>query len=403
MRTSVESAEERLQRLLALQSLLASISRQIGPALELAPVLRTVLDGMRTLMEFRGGSICLVDENRQIYIAAADPAVSPEVMRARLPVGSGLAGRVVAEGRSLYSPDLDEDERVDQRLRRLGSNAGMTSYLAVPLICVGRAIGLMQVDSPLKHAFSADDVHVLEGLATQVAGAIEGARQHEQIVQFERMQGDFMARVSHELRTPVTIVAGFMETLLELDGAIPPEERIAILRRAHAASRRLQNLVDELLTVTGYEAGVLNSRPEELTVTGVLEEFCRSAPAAVEVRGDVPIGFVADRRLVLQALRLLVDNAVRYGRGRVELVTGVDTAGTPYLEVRDDGPGVPAQLRPVVFDRFTRGDATVPGLGLGLPLARQLAAGFGAEIDLVDVDADAGACFRLSFPKGRTG
>src|SRR4051812_27122060 len=139
-------AEERLERLLALQTLLARVARDLGPATELASVLTTVLSAMRSLIHFRGGSVGLVTGG-EIRIAAADPAPTPDVLDARLPIGQGLAGRVVATGEAIFCPDLDADERVDPGLRRLGSNAGMKSYLAVPLICLGQVIGLLQVDA----------------------------------------------------------------------------------------------------------------------------------------------------------------------------------------------------------------------------------------------------------------
>src|SRR5207248_8319144 len=112
------SAEDKLRRVVEVQALLADVSHRIGPALELAPVLQTVLEAMRSLIDFRGGSICLVDD-RGVYVAAADEEITPEMAGARVPVGTGLAGRVVAEGEVIYSPDLDADRRVDPDLRRL--------------------------------------------------------------------------------------------------------------------------------------------------------------------------------------------------------------------------------------------------------------------------------------------
>src|SRR5205807_2822006 len=80
---------ERLSRLLGLQTLLAHVAREIGPALEVQAVLQAVLGAMRSLMDFRGGSILLVQDG-QVYVAASDPPVSPEVAEARVPVGQGL-------------------------------------------------------------------------------------------------------------------------------------------------------------------------------------------------------------------------------------------------------------------------------------------------------------------------
>src|ERR1041384_2125606 len=173
-RTAV-AAEDRVARLLRMQSVLTRLSRELGPALELQPVLETILRAMRALFEFKGGTICLVEDG-MIRIAATNPAVSAEVEALRLPVGSGIAGRVVALGTTIYSPDLDNDERVDPEVRRLGSNANMKSYLAVPLVCLGEVIGLIQVDSARAHAFDEDDVVIFEGFAVQAAGAIESAR-----------------------------------------------------------------------------------------------------------------------------------------------------------------------------------------------------------------------------------
>src|SRR5438105_6674570 len=126
---------ERLSRLLGMQTLLAHVAREIGPALELRPVLHSILGAMRSLMDFRGGAILLV-ENGEVYAAATDPAVTADVAAIRVPVGSGLAGRAVAEGRVVYSPDLDRDHRIDPKIRRTGSNAAMKSFLAVPLVCL---------------------------------------------------------------------------------------------------------------------------------------------------------------------------------------------------------------------------------------------------------------------------
>src|SRR5438309_1560954 len=97
---------ERLSRLLGLQTLLAHVAREIGPALELEPVLHSVLGAMRSLMDFRGGSILLVDGG-EAYIAASDPPLDAEAAA----------------------------------LRNVGSNATVKSVLAVPLVCLGEVIG----------------------------------------------------------------------------------------------------------------------------------------------------------------------------------------------------------------------------------------------------------------------
>src|SRR3954471_13552499 len=128
------TAEERLERLLELQTMLARVAREIGPALELQRVLTTVLQAMRSLVEFRGGTIQLVDD-RGVYVAAADGQELGEDLRhARVPVGTGLSGRVIATAATINSPDIRSDDRFDPAIRKLGSNAPARSYLAVPLV-----------------------------------------------------------------------------------------------------------------------------------------------------------------------------------------------------------------------------------------------------------------------------
>jgi signal transduction histidine kinase len=399
VRQRVDTAEERLARLLELQSLLATVSRDIGPTLELGPVLHTVLDAMRSLVAFRGGSICLIDETGNVRMAAADPPASPEVLAARVPIGEGLAGRVISSGLTVYSADLDHDARVDPELRQLGSNRGIVSYLAVPLVTLGRVTGLLQVDSPARDAFDEADLTVLELLAAQVAGAIESARRHEQVVELERLKSDFIGRASHELRTPLTIVSGFTETLLGLWPEMEDEQRTQILQRMQNATQRLERLVEELLTVAGYEAGVISPHPVELPLHEVLEHVQADAlhPERVTVDCIANLRVVADPKLLAHALRLLVDNALKYA-GDAQLVAAVEVeTGDTLVDVVDHGPGIPPVLRDKVFERFTRGDANNPGMGLGLPLVRMLAGGCGARVELLH-PANGGAVFRLRFP-----
>ena len=397
MRKRDRSPEERLEALLALQSLTARVSRELGPATDLQAVLATVLRAMRSLVDFRGGSVCLV-EDRAIRVAAADPPVSDEVAAARLPVGHGMVGITVATGHAQYSPNLDDDHRVDQQLRRLGSNATMRSYLAVPLVCLGWVIGVLEVDSEEVDAFDEDDLAVLEGLATQVAGAIESARRYEHVVELERLKADFLSRVSHELRTPLTIISGFATTLLAYDERLTAEQRRDMLERMGSATGRLERLIDDVLAVTGFEAGVVSPRPDDIDLAEVLAEVAGDATSpelvTVEPAGDLQ-AFV-DGRLLRHALRLVVDNALKYA-GHATIRAAVDHDGQLVIDVIDTGPGVPEHQRDHIFERFTRGDDSQPGMGLGLAMVRMLAAGLGATVSVADNPDGQGAIFQFRF------
>ena len=399
MRERSRTAQDRLSSLLEFQSLLALVSRQIGPALELQPVLDIVLSAMRSVIDFKGGTICLVDDEG-VYIAANDPPVSPDVAAARVPVGTGLAGRVVATGEPIYSPDIQLDPRVDPELRTMGTNANIGSYLAVPLICLGKVIGLMQVDSSDSDAFDTDDLHVLEGLATQVAGAIESARRHEEVMELERLKSDFIARVSHELRTPLTIISGFTTTLLAHGSDMGvPDQAVQMLERVSTANSRLESLIEELLTVTSFEAGMTEAHPTDVVVADLLERVRADSlqPDQVQVVAPRDLHLLVDPKLLKHALALLVDNALKYA-GDATLVAGLTDDGTRYVAVADSGPGIEPDERERIFERFTRGDHTRPGMGLGLPIVRTLADALGADV-IVDDNEGGGARFTLRFAR----
>jgi signal transduction histidine kinase len=370
--------EERYDRFLESQALLSRVAREIGPALDLDHVLKTVLAAMRSLMPFRGGSICLT-EGGSVRMVAADPEPSPEVRALRIPIGTGLAGRVVARGETLYSPDIGRDDRVDPAVRVLGSNAGMRSYLGVPLICLGEVIGLIQVDAVEADAFDEEERILLEGLAAQVAGAIESARRYEEVMELERLKSDFVARVSHELRTPITIIAGFVTTLIAHDDVLEPSARGQMLERIDTATARLSALIDELLMVSRLEAGVLVAQLEPVDIPHLLEEVRResSSPESVELSCPASLELVTDPSLLRRALWLLVDNALKYGGA-----ARVKATADGVIDVVDEGPGIAEDVRDTVFELFTRGSemTSVPGMGLGLPVARTLVSSLGGEL-----------------------
>jgi signal transduction histidine kinase len=374
------AAEERLQRIAAAQQLLASTSRQLGPAVDLATTVQTVLSAMRELVAFRGGSICLV-EHGHVRVAAADPPVSPEVQALRLPVGSGLVGRAVADAATVWSPDLDRDERVDPDVRRLGSNAGMVSFLAVPLVCLGRAIGALQVDSAEPDAFDEIDVMLLEGLAAQAASAIESARYVEEVHRLDGMKHRFMNLISHELRTPLTIAEGMLHVYRQRAGPSADPELDEMLGRSAGAMERLGRLIEELILMSRLAAGAVTATHDPVAARPLLVEVAErsSDPARVHLDCAPDLVWRTDPELLGHVVAALVDNALTYADA-ARIVARADR-----FEVRDSGPGLPEDVLVAPgasFERSARNDTTVAGLGLGLALVQALVAELGGDVDI---------------------
>lgn len=390
--TSAPEPAKRLERIAESQALLADVSRHLGPALHLDTTVKAVLEAMRRLVEFRGGSICLVEAGH-VRVAASDPAVSEEVLALRLPVGTGIAGRVVASAQTMYVPDLDADERVDPEVRSMGSNAGMASYLGVPLVCLGEVIGLLQVDSGERDAFDDVDVMLLEGLAAQTANAIQSARLVDEMARVDSLKRAFINLVSHELRTPLTIASGMVKTYRSLRGG-EPDELDALLERSDAALSRLGRLIEELILMSQLSAGEVRPQPTRVSVLDVVTRVVRDVDGeAVSIDCPPDLVVVTDGDLLGRALAGLVENAVVYaGRAEVVAVDGV-------IEVRDHGPGLPAELVGREYESFNRTateHTTAAGLGLGLHLARALVSELGGELEVESEPS--GTTVRISLP-----
>lgn len=242
------------------------------------------------------------------------------------------------------------------------------------------------------------------------------AMQHRLRLQEEARRA-FVATASHELRTPVASLRGMLE-LLDDDlrgGDVDLDDAREQVGKALAHARRLGRLAADLLDLSRLDAEVaLRSEPVELgeLSRAVIAEFelghgnggAHGGPTPVldEGRGLSPVWVLADPGAVAQILRILLDNAVRASPPGVPVHLQVEPAGgeagRPALVVRDAGPGIPADERERIFQRFARGStADGAGFGLGLAIGRELAERMGGALVLEERDRP-GAVFRLTLP-----
>ena len=196
----------------------------------------------------------------------------------------------------------------------------------------------------------------------------------------ERSRAAFIANASHELRTPLTALGGYLELLTE--GGLSEEERSEFLGVMGEQVERLTRLATDLLDLSRLDAGGFTVAHEELELGEIAADCAREMRVLASRRGSeivVEAPFLAlargDEGRVLQVLRVLVDNAVRYTPpgSTVTLRTEAKPWGASVI-VSDNGPGIPPEVLERVFERFFRGPgAAARGSGLGLAIARELA------------------------------
>ncbi|MGL4175841.1 MAG: HAMP domain-containing sensor histidine kinase [Dermatophilaceae bacterium] len=243
-------------------------------------------------------------------------------------------------------------------------------------------------------ATSSDEVGMLARAFNAIAADLATADQQRR---------ELVATVSHELRTPLAAQRALLENLA--DGVVRPDD--AALRAALHQSERLSTLVTDLLDLSRIDAGAAPLRLGEVAVDDLLRragEEVGIGGRRIEVQRSVsPAGLVvrADGARLSQLVVNLVDNAVRHSPpgGTVRVDARARDGDSWVLEVRDDGPGIPAEHAERVFDRFGRGDDTGGGTGLGLAIASWVCTLHGGSVAVVPTPSGArGATLRAVLP-----
>ena len=231
----------------------------------------------------------------------------------------------------------------------------------------------------------------------------------------EAMRREFTANVSHELKTPLTSISGFAE-LLET-GMAKPEDVPVFGKRIHSEAGRMIRLVSDILELSqldGMQAGADQPpafAPVELStlLRDVASTMTMNAKKAyVTLRYEVsPVTVQGSRDMLTELVTNLCDNAIRYNRpsGQVVLRCGPAGGGGAYVQVEDNGIGIPQDAQDRVFERFFRVDKSrskaTGGTGLGLAIVKHIAVLHGARIELHST-VGTGTTIRVNFPAGGT-
>lgn len=217
-----------------------------------------------------------------------------------------------------------------------------------------------------------------------------------------RKKDDFVSAASHELRSPLTSILGSLATLRQPDVAGDPAARAEFLDAAERQAKRLERLVEDLLT----EARLEEARPIELTdvdLTEAASQVVAELGATDRVVLDLPAGTVrTDRARIVEVVRYLLDNALKYSPEGSTVTVGASAEdGQLRLRVTDVGPGIDPADQAEIFERFHQVDQSSTrehdGLGLGLHLARELVEELQGRVE-VDSDPGRGSTFTVTVP-----
>jgi heavy metal sensor kinase len=227
---------------------------------------------------------------------------------------------------------------------------------------------------------------------------------------FER-QRRFIADASHELRTPLAILQGESEVALSKEARSAEEyrESLGIL---HQEARRLSRVVDDMFTLSRADAGQYPVSPREFYLDELaadcvqsLRTLAAAKSISLSISSDRELPIVADESLIRRMLLNLLDNSIKYtpDGGTISISTD-ETSDGAEISVSNNGPGIPPELQPRIFERFFRGDLArtrshpESGAGLGLSISKWIAEAHHGSLELTR-SGPAGTVFTARIPK----
>lgn len=381
LRTQRETGTIREEKL----SVLYNIASRMNHAYGLAEIVRIVTEDLKILLN--------TDSIVQIVNAAGKLESVPKTA-------------------SPLSKDEAKAAKLALRLKKpAGRDAEIYPWLErlfIPLKAKERAVGVIGLKFPASQPLAADQTNLLYALIHQLAVVVHReillgqAQQMATSEQIDNLYRTLLNLITHEIRTPIAIIKGSLATLSNPDLASTQDEREDFFQEVVNASDRLNRLIENLLDMSRIESGQLKlnldwcdiAEPIHAAARNVAAEFPESK---IEISNESAYLLRADFNLMEKVFYLLIRNAVVHNvrneklRVKIEIRSGENQL---LIAVADNGTGLPQKTEKRLFSKFSRGNDTVDGLGIGLSVVKGILDAHAAGIRY---NKDKGARFLIQF------
>lgn len=320
-------------------------------------------------------------------------------------VGIHLSSTLLVAGALRASGQDTDFRRVFRRLIQ----SDLLQHIAL-LVTAMLGVLLAQEQAYWSIPFLVAPLALVERSIVQQRKEAEQKRKLEVMEQVNALKNDFIGAVTHDLRTPLMAIKGFGELLAEHEDEFLDDERRAI-KAINANGERLSELIEVLLQLNELDAGMVKLRRAPADVVAVVQKVIDEANYHAQHKGigisitvtGQPAPFDLDARRIEQVIDNLVGNAIKFAPSGSDIGVNLRFDDEQLvLAVRDNGPGIPPEVLPHVFERFYRwrrveGDRRQTG-GLGLAIAKSIVELHDGTID-VESEVDQGSTFTVTLPR----
>ena len=419
--TERKRAEEKIHRDRAQLSILQDINAAATSTLDLGAVLNMLLDKIDILLPYAACSVSLMDPASGKLEPLAVRNLDETELKAIAERSGGGFRRIVLESKS---PLVISNVQADSKLPLVTEffiKHGLVSYLGLPLMAKGEAIGTISVLTKEEHAFTTEEINFLSTLAAQAATAIHNSQLYEQtkkqaaeLEKAKDMQADFAAMIAHDLRSPLTATLS-TATMLEdgLFGTVTEEQKKWLVK-VQSNIRNLVDLVNDFLDLSKLEAGHIQLSKEKVHLDQLIRESADNYLAlagekkiSLQTRIDPALPHInADPRRLDQVLSNLLSNAIKFTPegGEIEVGAACENGVEARLWVKDTGMGIPLEETEQIFQKYRQAssakEAKEKGTGLGLVICKMIVEAHGGKIR-VESEEGKGSTFTVTLPCGQ--
>ncbi len=330
-------------------------------------------------------------------------------------------GEALSERRSFVFADVQVE---NPALAKLLEKTRTRSLLLVPMMLRGELQWVLIAASLKPGHFRQRDLALLEAVANTIAPPLDNARLYQEaqearlrieeayasLQELDALKSQFIQNVSHELRTPLSIVKGYLDIALDRSSGLAlPDDVAHVLAAMNTYTERLVSLVESITAIEDMMVGQLDLRPQSVvavlnTVVQAVRQlaFRRKITLDFQVEGELP-PVALDATQLARAFEHLLDNAIKFNHEGGHIWLRAWRQGEQvWIEVRDDGIGIPPAELERIFERFYQIDGSSTrrygGLGLGLAVAREVIARHGGRVWATSDGPQRGATFTVVLP-----